>query len=225
MIATPLVDPTVFDIGPIAITQSVVTTWIIMAGLIGTGAVLVRIAMIGSLGQEALLALYEAVSAEVGAALGGSPQQILPFLGTLFVFIAAANSISLLPGFEAPTARPETTAALALIVIVAVQVYAVRARGVVSYLKHFLHPNPLFLPLNLVSEFTRVVSLMMRLFGNMMSHGFVIAILLSIVGFLVPIPFMALGLMIGLVQAYIFTILAAVYIGAASHDEEQVDDR
>jgi F-type H+-transporting ATPase subunit a len=216
----PQFDPIAFLIGGFAIRGSVVTSWIVMAGLVIAGSLMSSLSMRKGLGQEALIALVELITNELTAALGTSPGRLLPFLGTLFLFIAAANSSSLIPGLEAPTARPETTAALAIIVLSAVQLEALRQRGLRGYLKHFLHPNPLFLPLNLLSELTRVLSLMMRLFGNMMSHGFVIAILLSLVGFLVPVPFMALGLMIGLVQAYIFTILAAVYVAAAVQEEE-----
>ena len=216
----PQFDPIIFSAAGVAIRNSVVTSWIIMGGLVIGGSILSSLSMRKGLGQEALIALVELITDELTAALGTSPGRLLPFLGTLFLFIAAANSSSLIPGFEAPTARPETTAALALIVLGAVQTEAIRQRGTWGYLKHFLHPNPVFLPLNVLSELTRVLSLMMRLFGNMMSHGFVIAILLSLVGFLVPVPFMALGLMIGLVQAYIFTILAAVYVAAAVQEEE-----
>jgi F-type H+-transporting ATPase subunit a len=216
----PQFDPIIFDIAGFAIRSSVVTSWIVMGGLVIGGGVLSSLSMRRGLGQEALIALVEGITDELTAALGTSPGRLLPFLGTLFLFIAAANSSSLFPGFEAPTARPETTAALALIVLGAVQSETIRQRGIWGYLKHFLHPNPVFLPLNILSELTRVLSLMMRLFGNKMSHGFVIAILLSLVGFLVPVPFMALGLMIGLVQAYIFTILAAVYVAAAVQEEE-----
>jgi len=216
----PLADPVVLTLGPLLITSSVVTTWAIMATILTVGIILSGLSQRNTNAQEALLALVDLIDAETRAALGKTKQNFLPFLVGLFVLIATANISSLVPGAESPTARPETTAALALVVMSAVQVAAIRQHGFLGFAKHFLRPHPLFLPLNLIGEVTRVLSLMMRLFGNMMSHGVVIAILLSIVGFLVPIPFMALGLLIGLVQAYIFTMLAAVYIAAAIQDEE-----
>ncbi len=221
MIANPLNDPVMLSVGPVSITISVVTTWVIMAGVTTVGTLVSQLSKRNTLAQEGLMALVDVINQEVSSALGVPAARLLPFLGSLFVFVAAANLSSLVPGAEAPTARPETTAALALIVMGAVQVIAVQRHGFRGYFNHFLQPYPLFLPLNILGEFTRVLSLMMRLFGNMMSHGVVIAILLSIVGFLVPIPFMALGVMIGLVQAYIFTMLASVYIAAAIQEEER----
>lgn len=220
MIANPLEQTAWFHLGPVPLQGAVIITWIVMAGLVILGVFVGRSGAKGSAAREAAMATLEIVERELGQALGQSPAPYLPYLGTLFLLIATANLTSLVPGVEAPTARPETTAALALTVFGAVQVFAIRARGFKGYLKHFLDPHPLFLPFNILGEFTRILSLMVRLFGNMMSHGFVIAILLSVAGLLVPVPFMALGVLIGLVQAYIFTILAAVYIAAATHEGE-----
>jgi F-type H+-transporting ATPase subunit a len=144
------------------------------------------------------------------------PAEFLPLLGTLFIFLVVANLSSLLPGIHAPTASIETPAALAAIVFFSVHVFGVRRHGLGGYLKGYLKPNPLLLPLNILSEFTRSFSLAMRLFGNIMSDALVIAIVLALAGLLVPIPFMAFQILIGLIQAYIFTVLAAVYIGGAA---------
>ncbi|MFZ2101645.1 MAG: F0F1 ATP synthase subunit A, partial [Oricola sp.] len=120
-----------------------------------------------------------------------------------------------LPGTQAPTAKIETPAALALIVFVSVHYFGVRAQGLLGYLASFAKPKLIMLPLNLLSEVTRTFSLMVRLFGNVMSGEFVIALVLALAGLFVPIPLMALEILLGLVQAYIFTVLATVFIGAA----------
>ncbi|HEV2334267.1 MAG TPA: F0F1 ATP synthase subunit A, partial [Stellaceae bacterium] len=129
--------------------------------------------------------------------------------------LVAANLSGVLPGVEAPTSKLETPAALALIVFVAVHFFGVRAQGLLGYLASFAKPKLVMLPLNIVSEVTRTFSLMVRLFGNVMSGEFMIALVVALAGLFVPIPLMALEILIGLVQAYIFTILASVFIGAA----------
>lgn len=137
------------------------------------------------------------------------------FAGTLFLFIAGATVIGQLPGISAPTSNLAATSALAMLVFLAVPVAGVRARGAGGYFKRYLQPNPLLFPLHVVSELSRTVALALRLFGNMMSGHLVVALMVALVGFLVPVPLMALDVLIGLLQAYIFTILACVYIGAA----------
>jgi F-type H+-transporting ATPase subunit a len=127
----------------------------------------------------------------------------------------AANLSGVVPGVQAPTARLETPAALALIVFVSVHYFGVRARGPLGYLASFAKPKLIMLPLNIISEVTRTFSLMVRLFGNVMSGEFVIALVVSLAGLFLPIPFMAIEILLGLVQAYIFTVLATVFIGAA----------
>jgi F-type H+-transporting ATPase subunit a len=144
------------------------------------------------------------------------PAPYVPLLGTLFVFILAANWSSLVPGIDPPTAHIETDAALGLIVFFAIIYFGIRARGLRGYLKTFAEPTIVMIPLNLVETFTRTFSLIVRLFGNVMSGVFIIAIILSLAGLLVPIPLMALDLLTGAVQAYIFAILAMVFIGSAA---------
>jgi F-type H+-transporting ATPase subunit a len=140
---------------------------------------------------------------------------LLPLIGTLFVFLAVANLSGVLPGTEAPTAKIETPAALALIVFMSVHFYGVRSQGLFGYLASFTKPRLIMLPLNLISEVTRTFALMVRLFGNVMSGEFVIALIVALAGLFVPIPLMALELVLGLIQAYVFTVLATVFIGAA----------
>jgi F-type H+-transporting ATPase subunit a len=149
------------------------------------------------------------------------PGQFLPLLGTLFIFLVAANLSGVVPGIEAPTGRLETPAALALIVFASVHFFGVRARGPLGYLASFAKPKLIMLPLNIVSEITRTFSLMVRLFGNVMSGEFVIALVVTLAGLFVPIPLMVLEILVGLVQAYIFTVLASVFIGAAVGTDER----
>jgi F-type H+-transporting ATPase subunit a len=135
--------------------------------------------------------------------------------GALFIFIAACNLSGQLPGVHPATASLATTSALAVIVFLIVPVIGVRAQGIWGYTQHYFRPNPLLFPLHLVSEVSRTVALAMRLFGNIMSGHLVVGLLVALAGFLVPMPFMALDLLIGLLQAYIFAVLSAVFMGAA----------
>ena len=149
-----------------------------------------------------------------------NPKKYLGFLGTLFLFVAASSLCTILPGFEPPTASLSTTVALALCVFVAVPFFGIEDRGIWGYLKSYAEPTPIMLPFNLITELSRTLALAVRLFGNMMSGAMIIGILLTITPFLFPIVMTALGLLTGMVQAYIFTILAAVYIAAATHAQK-----
>jgi F-type H+-transporting ATPase subunit a len=144
------------------------------------------------------------------------PQKYLGFLGTLFLFVAAASLFSIVPGYEPPTGSLSTTAALALCVLVAVPLFGIQELGVGGYLKSYVKPTFIMLPFNVISEVSRTLALAVRLFGNMMSGAMIIGILLTITPFFFPIIMTALGLLTGMVQAYIFFILAAVYIAAAT---------
>jgi F-type H+-transporting ATPase subunit a len=155
--------------------------------------------------------------------MGVTPKPYVPLIGTLFLFILAANWSSLIPGIEPPTARIETDAALALIVFFAVIYFGIRARGFVGYLKTFSEPTFIMIPLNVAETFTRTFSLIVRLFGNVMSGAFIIGIILSLAGLLVPIPFMGIELLIGGIQAYIFTVLAMVFIASAVSEGRPAD--
>jgi F-type H+-transporting ATPase subunit a len=150
---------------------------------------------------------------EVGLA---RPEKYLGFLGTLFLFIAASSICTIIPGYQPPTGSLSTTAALALCVFVAVPMFGIEDQGLRGYLKSYAQPTLLMLPFNLISEFSRTLALAVRLFGNMMSGVMIIGILLSITPFIFPIIMTVLGLLTGMVQAYIFSILATVYIAAAT---------
>ncbi|WP_340678613.1 F0F1 ATP synthase subunit A [Paraglaciecola sp.] len=143
-------------------------------------------------------------------------RKYLGFLGTLFLFLVAASICTIIPGYEPPTASLSTTAALALGVLIAVPMFGIAEQGIVNYVKSYMDPTFIMLPFNIISELSRTLALAVRLFGNMMSGAMIIGILLTITPFFFPIVMTALGLLTGLVQAYIFTILAAVYIAAAT---------
>lgn len=213
---TTLDAPIVFHLGAVPIGLEVVTTWGIMLVLgVGCWASTRSLSLTPGRWQtvlEIILTFIEDLTRDV---IGRDPRPFLPLIASLFIFIATANLSPLIPGVRPPTASLETNAALGLIVFFTVHALGVRTQGLKHYLKGFLEPNPLFLPLNLLSEFTRIFSLMVRLTGNIMSHELVIAVIVSLAGLLVPIPFLALSILIGLVQAYIFTILALVFIGGA----------
>ncbi len=216
MAASPLASVVLFHLGPLAITRPVVTTWGIMAALalasrLATG----RLDLRPERRQTGLELVVTGILAQIEEVIRRDPRPFLPLLGTLFIFLVAANLSGVLPGVEAPTGKIETPAALALIVFVAVHYFGVRARGPLGYLASFARPKLIMLPLNIVSEVTRTFSLMVRLFGNVMSGEFVIALIVGLAGLFVPIPLMALEILVGLVQAYIFTVLATVFIGAA----------
>jgi F-type H+-transporting ATPase subunit a len=151
-----------------------------------------------------------------------NPKKYLGFLGTLFLFVAAASLCTVIPGYEPPTGSLSTTAALALCVFVAVPLFGIEDQGVGGYLKSYIEPTVIMLPFNIISEISRTLALAVRLFGNMMSGAMIIAILLTITPFIFPIVMTALGLLTGMVQAYIFSILAAVYIAAATRTRQTV---
>jgi len=157
---------------------------------------------------------------EVGAA---TPERYLPFIGTLFLFIATANLLTILPGYQPPTGSLSTTAALAICVLIAVPLFSITRRGLRGYLKSYLQPSPFMLPFNLISELSRTIALAVRLYGNVMSGTVIVGILISVAPFFFPILMQLLGLLTGLIQAYIFAILAMVYIASASRTQNQTD--
>jgi F-type H+-transporting ATPase subunit a len=198
------------------VSSTVVTTWAIVAAL-AVAAVLAtrKLKSEASSMQAVLELLFSAVDSQIEATLQRDPAPYRALIGTLFVFILSANWSAVIPSVEPPTAHIETDAALSSIVFAATIVDGVKANGILGYLKTFAEPSWAMLPINLVEQITRTFSLMVRLFGNVMSGVFVVGIVLSLAGLLVPIPFIALDLLTGAVQAYIFAVLATVFIAAA----------
>lgn len=216
---SPLSLTIVFHLGPIPVSTPVVTTWGLIALLFALSfAATRRLALRASWPQAMLELLVSTLDAQIRATTPGDPARFRALIGTLLLFILFANWSSLVPGVEPPTTHLETDAALALIVFISTIVYGVRAQGVSGYLASFARPSWVMIPLNLIEQITRTFSLMVRLFGNVMSGVFVVGIILSLAGLLVPIPLMALDLLTGAVQAYIFATLALVFIAAAVDD-------
>jgi F-type H+-transporting ATPase subunit a len=213
---SPLISTVVFQLGPVAITRPVVTTWVIMLALTAVcWLVTRRLALHSDRRQIVLELLVTGISGQIEDVIRKDARPYLPLLGTLFIFLVTANLSGVLPGVEAPTSKLETPAALALIVFFSVHYFGMRARGLAGYLASFAEPKLIMLPLNIISEVTRTFSLMVRLFGNVMSGEFVIGLVVALAGLFVPIPLMILEILVGVVQAYIFTVLATVFIGAA----------
>jgi len=201
------------------LNATIVFTWALMAVLVVGAALVTRQLTTGherSRWQDMLEIVVTAIVGQIEDVGLTHPGRYLSFLGTLFLFVAAAALATVIPGYEPPTASLSTTAALALCVLVAVPLFAISGQGLVEYLKSYVQPTPVMLPFNLISEASRTLALAVRLFGNMMSGAMIIAILLSVTPLVFPVVMTVLGLLTGMVQAYIFTILAAVYIAAAT---------
>lgn len=222
---SPLSSVGLFHLGPIPITVGVLVTWAIMTVLV-IGAILItrRLTLLPSATQAAFELIVDTVDGQIRDTMRVEPEPYRAFIGTLFAFIFVANWSSLVPGVEPPTAHIETDAALALLVFMAVIWFGIRVGGMRGYLSTFASPNPIMIPLNFIESLTRTFSLLVRLFGNVMSGVFVIGIVLSLAGLLVPIPLMALDLLTGAVQAYIFAVLAMVFIAGAIDDEQAAPD-
>jgi F-type H+-transporting ATPase subunit a len=216
---SPLTSHVLVYIGPVPISTAIVTTWAIMVLLaLGAFALTRGLSLHPTRRQAVVELIVTTMDTQIRETTGADPAPYRGFIGTLFVFILFANWASLVPGIEPPTARLETDAALAVLVFLSVIWFGVRGAGVLGYLKSFAAPNPVMIPLNMLESVTRVFSMFVRLFGNVMSGVFVIGIVASLAGLLVPIPLMALDLLTGLVQAYIFAVLAMVFIAATVED-------
>jgi F-type H+-transporting ATPase subunit a len=209
------------------INLTLVTTWGLMLLLVITSAIITRklkTDMQISRWQCLLEMLVTGINSEIKGVGLDNPRLYIGFIGTLFLFIATANVLIVIPWYQAPTGSLSTTTALAISVFVAVPFFGIEQRGILTYLKSYLQPTFIMLPFNLISDFSRTLALAVRLFGNIMSGGMIVAILLSITPFIFPIFMSALGLLIGMVQAYIFSILATVYIAAAVQAPKDSND-
>lgn len=208
-----------WQLGVAKINATIAYTWALMLLLvIGSHLITRRLSatMQRSRWQNMLEIIVTSLEQQIRDVGLQNPMPYLGFLGTLFIFVAAASLTTILPFYEPPTASLSTTAALAICVFIAVPMFGIQQQGVAGYLKSYTQPTLLMLPFNLISELSRTLALAIRLFGNMMSGAMIIAILINITPFVFPIVMTLLGLLTGIVQAYIFFILAAVYIAAAT---------
>lgn len=204
---------------PIVINATLVFTWLTMALLVGVSAVVTRRLSVGAKlpsWQNFLEMVVEGLNDQIQEITQQDPEPYLSFVGTLFLFILTSNLLMVVPGYQAPTGSLSTTTALAICVFVAVPIFGIRSQGLGRYLKSYLEPTPIMLPFQIIGEFSRTLALAVRLFGNIMSGNLLAAILLSLVPLFVPVTMQVLGLVFGVIQAYVFAVLALVYIASAA---------
>ncbi len=217
-----------FQWGWIVINATLVYTWMVM-GLLVVGSILITRGLSPeramSRWQNLMEVILSNVRSEIGEIAKDGADHYFPFIGTLFLFILFSNILTFIPGYVAPTSALTTTSALAVMVFFAVPIFGITKLGVIEYLKEYFRPNVIFFPFHVMGEFSRTLALAVRLFGNLMSHEKVIAILLAVTPLFFPIVMQALGLLIGLIQAYIFAILAMVYIASASQSHEETEHK
>jgi len=213
-----------FYLGPVAVNLTIALTWLVMALLLllarlGTRAL--RHGLRPTRLQMGLEIVVEAVTDQIRTICPDRPERFVPFVGTLFLYIATANILAIVPGFDPPTGSLSTTAGLALCVLFAVPYYGVREHGLRPYLRRYLEPNVIMLPFNIIGELSRTLSLAIRLFGNVMSGTLIAGVLIAVVPLLFPAVMQAFGLLTGVIQAYIFAVLAIVYISSGVVAEER----
>lgn len=213
-----------WGLGAFSINSTILYTWLVMLILTGGSWLITRRLSTEvhiSRWQHLLEAVVNGIGQQLREITRREPERFLPFLGTLFLFIAISNLLYVVPGFEPPTGSLSTTAALSICVFLAVPGYGIAEVGLGRYLRNYIRPTPFMLPFNVMGEFSRTLALAVRLFGNVMSGTMIGAILLAIAPIVVPVLMDLLGLLTGLVQAYIFAILAAVYISAGMEAQKK----
>jgi F-type H+-transporting ATPase subunit a len=210
-----------FALGPLGVTETVVTTWTIMA-ILGLAAWLStrHLEQKPRPLQVAIEGIVSAIENSIRAVAPQHAKQILPFIGTLWVFLVLANLTGLVPGLHSPTRDLSATFALAILVFLSVHWFGIRTQGLRSYLHHYLTPSPILLPFHIISEITRTLALSVRLFGNMMSLEMAALLVLLVAGFLAPIPILMLHIVEALVQAYIFGMLALIYVAGGLQSQQ-----
>ena len=216
-VAEEIAPDVVFTVGPLEVTSTVINTWAMML-LLGVGAYLIgrNLKLRPGLVQNMLEWIIEAIEKLIREMVGVEDTSIfLPLVGTLAFFIGTANLIGLLPGLKSPTPDINTPLAMALVVLFSVPYFGIRTRGLWGYLKHYVEPIFLMLPIEIASEIARTFSLTFRLFGNILGEEIIISILFIVMPLFVPVPVMLFSIFTGLLQAYIFTLLTCVYIGGA----------
>lgn len=210
--------------GPFDLNSTIVFTWAVMAILVIASIIITARLSSGekmSRWQNLLEIVVSYMRKEIGDIAHSKADRYLPLIGTLFIFILASNVFGIVPWFTPPTASLSTTAALAICVFFSVIIYGVMERGVTGYLKQYVRPTPMMLPFNIIGEFSRTLALAVRLFGNIMSGAKIVAILLAVAPFVFPVLINILGLLTGVIQAYIFAVLAMVYIASATRRRQE----
>ena len=208
-----------FMIWGIPVNATIFYTWIVIAVLTGASMLItrnLRADVPPNRWRTALEVIVQGIQSQIEEISQGPSRHLLYFAGTLFLFVAVSNLLLVVPGFEPPTSSLSTTTALALSVLVAVPLFGITSRGLGGYFKTYLEPSFIMLPFNIISEFSRGISLAIRLYGNIMSGAVIAAILLTVAPFFFPVVMDLLGLLTGMIQAYIFAILATVYISSAT---------
>lgn len=211
----------IMRIGPLAITNTVVVTWGIML-VLGLAAWVASRRLSATPGpwQVVVEGIVATIEAAIRSVLPDHYRQVMPFIATLWIFIVVANLVSLIPGLRSPTGDLSLTAGLAILVFLAVHWYGIRTNGLKSYLRHYLQPNPILLPFHLISEISRTVALAVRLFGNIFSLQMAALLVLLVAGLLAPVPVLMLHIIEAVVQAYIFGMLALIYVAGAIQSQQ-----
>ena len=212
---------TLFEIGPLAITDTVITTWaiLVLTSLFGW-LVSRRLSLEPGPLQTAIEGVASSIEEAIRAVAPEQTQLLLPFIGSLWLFLVVANLCGLIPGVHSPTRDLSATSALAILVFLSVHWFGIRSQGLKNYLRHYLTPSPILLPFHLISEITRTIALAVRLFGNMMSLEMAALLILMVAGFLAPVPILMLHIIEALVQAYIFGTLALIYIASGLQSQQ-----
>ncbi|MCA9040128.1 MAG: F0F1 ATP synthase subunit A [Planctomycetaceae bacterium] len=212
-------DEPLWQWGFLVLNRTILFTWIVMGLLVLVSWLVTRKLTSGTAltrGQNLLEVLVSGLRNQIREVSQQEPGAYLPFIGTLFLFIVVSNILAIVPGYASPTSSLSTTAALATCVFVAVPIYGIANQGLKNYLKQYISPSLFMLPFNVIGELSRTLALAVRLYGNMMSGAVIVAILVSFVPLFVPVLMQAFGLLTGVIQAYIFAVLAMVYIASAT---------
>ena len=211
-----------FTFGDFQLTATVVTTWGVMAALAFVSWLATRRLTLFAPGllQTAVEGVVAMMEDTIAAAAPQYARELLPFIGTLWIYLAVANLVGLIPGLHSPTRDLSATSALAILVFCSVHWHGIRSQGLKNYLRHYLSPSPILLPFHLISEVTRTIALAIRLFGNIMSLEMAALLLLMVAGFLAPVPLLMLHVVEALVQAYIFGTLALIYVAGGMQSQE-----
>ncbi|MFZ7111000.1 MAG: F0F1 ATP synthase subunit A [Desulfatiglandales bacterium] len=210
--------------GPLVLNATILFTWALMAFMVVGSWLVTRRISTGvriSRWQNLLEILVNGMRSQIRDISRQEPGRYLYFVGTLFLFILCSNLLGVVPGYLAPTGSLSTTAALAICTFVAVPIYGIMSRGLPGYLKQYVKPTVFMLPFNIMGEVSRTLALAVRLFGNIMSGTKIVAILLALAPLFFPVVMHALGLLTGVIQAYIFAVLAMVYIASATRAREE----